>query len=281
VAKPELRDHRKFLKLKRLLGEPTPHLIGYLECLWLRGYQTGDSHIGDSLDVEAAAEYPGEAGRFTTAAHQAGFIDQDEAGSFSIHDLFDHAPAYAKKRMGRRGNAPPGTNYPGDRPADVPEPSRAGGGTLNSVPRGTQSLEPRTENLEPRTESLNSPGRPAVSAPEFQAAWNASAAANGWATCTRMSQKRVAKLKQRVADPEWVRLWRDALIRAGPSLFLRGTGDRGWVADVDWFLAPDSVTKILEGKYDNRASPAARRGPEDRDASLIRQAQEAMNGGAK
>ena len=53
MAKPELRDHRKFLKLKRLMSEPTPHLLGYLECLWLRGYQTGSSYIGDALDVDA------------------------------------------------------------------------------------------------------------------------------------------------------------------------------------------------------------------------------------
>ena len=31
--------------------------------------------------------------------------------------------------------------------------------------------------------------------------------------------------------------------------FLVGDNDKGWRADLDWFLRPDSVTKILEGKY--------------------------------
>ena len=39
--------------------------------------------------------------------------------------------------------------------------------------------------------------------------------------------------------------------RAGPSEFLRGNNDRNWKINLDFFLRPDSVTKILEGNYDN------------------------------
>lgn len=102
MAKPELRDHRKFLKLRRLLNEPAPHVMGYLEFLWLRGYQTGSPVVGDSSDVEGAAEYPGEAGKFTKAAHDSGFLDFAD-GVYSIHDLYEHAPKYAKMRMKRAG----------------------------------------------------------------------------------------------------------------------------------------------------------------------------------
>ena len=152
MAKPELRDHRKFLKLKRLLGAPTPHVMGYLECLWLRGYQTGSPIIGDSLDVESAAEYPGEIGTFTKAALDAGFIDLGEDGRYSIHDLFEHAPSYAKKRMSRRGTAP--------------KSSRADTKTPETLPRGSENAEKpparhtktRTKNQEPRTK--NSPPTP-------------------------------------------------------------------------------------------------------------------------
>lgn len=111
MAKPELRDHRKFLKLRRLLGEPTPHVMGYLECLWLRGYQTGNPAIGDELDVEAAAEYPGDEGKFAKAVVAAGFVDRDEKGHHSIHDLFDHAPKYVQLRMVRKETAPEGTTW--------------------------------------------------------------------------------------------------------------------------------------------------------------------------
>lgn len=82
--KPELVDHRKFLRLKRLLGEPTPHVIGYLMLMWRRGYQTGNPLLGDELDVEAAAEYLGEPRKFATAAHESGFLDRTEDGQLCI-----------------------------------------------------------------------------------------------------------------------------------------------------------------------------------------------------
>jgi hypothetical protein len=261
VAKPELRDHRKFLKLKRLLGEPTPHLIGYLECLWLRGYQTGSAYIGDALDVESAAEYPGEVGRFTQAATDAGFLDRNDDGTFVIHDLFDHAPAYAKKRMDRRGNAPNGTNYAGTTPNESragEDGSRAGEETPENVPCGTQSLEPRTKNQEPKPKDPPNPPRGEarrirLAPEEFRAAWNEAARANGWRRCDEISDRRLAALRQRSAKDAWLGSWRQALIRAGPSEFLRGGGERGWIADVDWFLRPNTVTKILEGAFDNRS----------------------------
>lgn len=160
MAKPELRDHRKFLKLKRLLGAPTPHVMGYLECLWLRGYQTGNPVVGDSLDVESAAEYPGEIGTFTKAALDAGFLDLGEDGRYSIHDLFEHAPSYAKKRMVRKGTGAWGSEE------SESEIVRADTKPAKSSPRGRKKgdsesarpLETRTNNQEPRTE--NSPPSP-------------------------------------------------------------------------------------------------------------------------
>lgn len=123
MAKPELTSHRKFKKLVRLLGDPRPHVIGYLECLWHQGYQIGTAFLGDADDVEAAAEYPGERGRFANAAYEAGFLDVDGHGHYLIHDLYDHAPAYAKKRMARRGSGPAEMRQ--KIKADVPDGCRA------------------------------------------------------------------------------------------------------------------------------------------------------------
>jgi hypothetical protein len=253
VAKPELRDHRKFLKLKRLLGEPTPHVIGYLECLWHRGYQTGSAYIGDDLDVEAAAEYPGEKGRFSHAAHEAGFIDQNDDGTFAIHDLFDHAPAYAKKRMGRRGNAPSGTNYPGDVSRTEAVSFRAVQELADSVPRGTQSPEPRAQSLEPRTESRE-PEEEATDPPAPRPRFVPPTLDEVRAFC---SEHRIPIDPERFVDHYTANGWR---VGKNPM--------RNWRAAVrNW------------GR--NERAPPARRGPEDRDASLIRQAREAMSGGAE
>lgn len=45
--------------------------------------------------------------------------------------------------------------------------------------------------------------------------------------------------------------------RAGVSEFLNGSNDRLWKADFDWLMNDANMTKVLEGKYDNkdRASP--------------------------
>lgn len=163
MAKPELRDHRKFLKLKRLLGDPVPHLIGYLECLWIRGYQTGSPIIGDELDVEAAAEYPGEEGRFAKAAVASGFVDVDENGIHRIHDLFQHAPKYVQLRMVRKKTAPEGSSW--ESVTGKKKRPKNENGSTNELENGknefgrtakrrkTAKANPKAENLETRSEN--------------------------------------------------------------------------------------------------------------------------------
>ena len=40
---------------------------------------------------------------------------------------------------------------------------------------------------------------------------------------------------------------------AESSSFLKGNGDRNWVADFDWMMKPTNFAKILEHKYDDRS----------------------------
>ncbi len=122
MARPSLDKNVKFRRLVRILDEPKPHVIGYLESLWQVAYECGNPVIGDPEAVEAAIEYPGEPGKLfhalmsaggrrrTTADNgaeyeqgQAGFIEEvpGEPGRYQIHDLYDHAPDYVKKRKQR------------------------------------------------------------------------------------------------------------------------------------------------------------------------------------
>lgn len=71
-------------------------------------------------------------------------------------------------------------------------------------------------------------------------------------TKSRWTAKRKIALKMRWADEHWRSHWREAAERAKGSSFLSGRNDRGWVMDLEFFLRPDTVTKILEGKYDGR-----------------------------
>lgn len=75
-----------------------------------------------------------------------------------------------------------------------------------------------------------------------------------------MSNARTQKLNARRKDPFWVENLPSAIERICKSGFCTGTNDRNWRADFDFILQPDTVAKVMEGKYDNRA-PAAPASP--------------------
>ena len=90
------------------------------------------------------------------------------------------------------------------------------------------------------------------------------------AHCREATEKRKKDFKARSARASWVKDVPDALKRIGQSSFCRGDNDRGWRANIDWFLRPDTVTKILEGSYDDRdgAKPTDRRRDLTNDKNL-------------
>jgi len=101
MARPSLFTHRKFRKLYRLLGSEAL-AVGSLELMWNVGYADGDPRLGESADVELAAKWDGEPGELTRCLLEVGFIDlADDGQTFAIHELYDHAPEYVRKRMDR------------------------------------------------------------------------------------------------------------------------------------------------------------------------------------
>jgi hypothetical protein len=93
----------------------------------------------------------------------------------------------------------------------------------------------------------------AASGVEVVSAWNES----GLVRCLSLNDTRKRHLKARLADPFFVEHWSAAVKRAAASDFCKGKNDRGWKADFDWFLQPAVVSKIMEGKYDNRGKAAS------------------------
>lgn len=100
MAKPGFRNHPKFKRLCHILDVPEPHALGYCELIWETGYACGNSRIGDSVDVELAAQWPGAKGALAQALADVRLLDVTE-GVYSIHDLYDHAPGYVKDRRDR------------------------------------------------------------------------------------------------------------------------------------------------------------------------------------
>ncbi len=87
-------------------------------------------------------------------------------------------------------------------------------------------------------------------------AWNAMAGAHDLAGCSKMTGKRLRSCQARLRDDGLGAIQR-AIARIPTSQFLLGqTGN--WSASIDWLLKPDSVTQILEGKYDDRTSQTNR-----------------------
>lgn len=98
MARPCLFQHRKFKRLVGVLALPRPQVVGLLEMLWHVAYEDGQENVGDELSVEHAAEWWGDRGKLVKALEDCGFLDRQPNGTYSIHDLFEHAPDYVRKR---------------------------------------------------------------------------------------------------------------------------------------------------------------------------------------
>jgi hypothetical protein len=107
MARPGLTKHRKFLRLSAALGSAIL-ARGHLETLWDTCYENGDDFLGGADDVELLAQWAGSPGVLTSSlltcgCDGPGFIEEipDRPGRYRIHDLFDHAPDYVRKRWHR------------------------------------------------------------------------------------------------------------------------------------------------------------------------------------
>lgn len=85
-------------------------------------------------------------------------------------------------------------------------------------------------------------------------AWEA-IAINGLPRCLVLSDKRRRTLQVRLGEPFFRENWTAAMEKCSTSPFLKGDSDGGWRASFDWFIKPDSVAKIMEGKYDAKIKP--------------------------
>jgi hypothetical protein len=108
-------------------------------------------------------------------------------------------------------------------------------------------------------------------------AWNLMARDTGLSPIRGLTKDRIARLNQRLAE-HGIGGVIEAVGRIGRSRFCHGGGERGWHADFDFLLQPQSLTRTLEGRYDDRAgAPVDKRQITDaiaafREARLQREA---------
>lgn len=288
MARPGLLTHRKFIRLARLIRSDAL-AYGHLGIIWDACYEAGDDNVGSSEDLEYLARWQGEAGKLSSALVESGFIDED-AGIHRVHDLYDHAPDYVQKRMerehqrrakgvtiselrakagrasgeARRKQTAASDEQTGTNGEQVLNTCRTHGeqtGTNGATPApsaqhpvlGSGVPEPLSPEGDP---SSNGDGKKPKEIPRGLSRlielWNQ---IDGVQPCRDPTPKRIASYQQRSKRETWMNSVKPALQKVAASAFCRGHNDRGWLADIDWFLKPDTVTRICEGKYDDRNQP--------------------------
>jgi hypothetical protein len=98
----ELARHPKTKRLARAAGISIPAAIGHLHLLWwwaLDYAQDGSLHGFTPEDIADGMEWDGEdANGFVEALINAGFLDQEDDGTLSIHDWHDYAGRLINQR---------------------------------------------------------------------------------------------------------------------------------------------------------------------------------------
>lgn len=67
-----------------------------------------------------------------------------------------------------------------------------------------------------------------------------------------LTKSRRTHAAARMSEQASLDVWTQAVQRIAKSEFCNGKNERGWLATFDWFIKPDTLTKILEGTYDTR-----------------------------
>ena len=206
--------------------------------------------------VELAAGWTGACGSLCDTLLDLGLLDLNK-DTFYIHDWSENQPWAANKQKrtdsaklaaaerwksknaGRmRSACGPQSNRNAPSPIPIPIPI--------PIPKHTEAgcapLPPLSDEV---TSAWNNLGKPFSE--------------------VRMTDKRKRTIENRLCNSFWVENWRKALDLVKASAFCSGKNDRGWVADIDWFIRPDTVTKLTEGKYGNKEDPIMAGCPFDDD----------------
>jgi hypothetical protein len=83
-------------------------------------------------------------------------------------------------------------------------------------------------------------------------AWNAMARIHGLPQVSEITERRAVALRARINE-RWKRdpmaMWTRYLEAIAASPFLRGENPRGWKANLDWAIRPESPVRVAEGRY--------------------------------
>jgi hypothetical protein len=243
--------------LAALLGCDRHRAISLLVDLWRWALEQGEGMPSGEVRgrfaaarLAGAVEWSGDAAALADALCEAGLTDKLEDG-LRIRGLGRYEAAFRRQEADRQRKAEARAQLvrrkSGGSPQDVQR-------KFDGSPRGVRAIDVDVDvDVEGNSikTSSGSEDPPPSASDWFLHLWNA----NAPAACPRlakMSDKRRKGLAQRLKEHSRQQV-EDAVRRLAASPFAQGQNDRGWKADADWLLLkPDTVTRILEGKYDGR-----------------------------
>ena len=187
-----------------------------------------------------------------TLRSYAGLVD-DRAPT-ARPPVADRSPNSSAEVGGRRKEEDEGGNPEEGGGAGAPAPSppepdqpRSQGGALAPAPAAQPDRDP--DDLLPIALDRTTEG-------EAVRRWNAMAVQYDLPAVAKLTEARRRALRARLRDAGGIEGITAAIERVSRSAFCRGSSDRGWRADFDWFVSERGFTRLMEGKFDDR-EPAA------------------------
>jgi len=231
-------------------------VVGRLHAIWSWADEHGVAErnavsvTGDFLDHVADCD------GFVDAMRQVGWLAGDD-GALEFPDFGRHNGSGAKKRAQNAKRSKDFRSKHQSCKVEIEASDSNAVSVTNALPDKTRRRQDKEGRREPAGAGVST-----ATFDEFVDTWNAA----GLTECRRLTDIRRKKLRNLLSDSDWKANWQSAIATVAKLPFCCGTNDRGWRADVDWFLKPDTVTQILEGKFDDRQAgeSAAKSAPQVR-----------------
>lgn len=215
--------------------------IGIIENLFhFTARYAADGGIGKHSEIRIARglKWPWNKAYLVSLLRDAGFLDSLNNGLLYVHDWHVHSDETADKWL-----ADNGLRYANGKPTRRVGKSRDKSRQSEPEPESEPLPEPESKS-EPESVPESEPiPLPPDGVAEFVEAWNNTP---GVVRISRMTGPRKNRLRTRLSEDGWE--WQQALAKFPLRCF--EDNERGWKPDFDWFVRPDTVVKILEGKYD-------------------------------
>jgi len=225
-------NHVKTKTLQRLLGLRHYEAVGLLEMLFNFAAQNADDgHVGKYTNNQIAIwiDWFGDADDLVHALVESGYLEEiDRDARLAVHDWNEHAPTYIKKRLDKRRQRAQKTETRDSVSPDV-------AACLQMSP------DDDINHAMPSQAKENTIGDRDIDL--LVEKWNKVAQV---AKCRSLSPRRQKAVARNLDEDD---RWIDNAMNALDKFPLPCWTDGSFTPNFDWFIKPDTVTRILEGQY--------------------------------